>query len=128
MNKISHYTDILAWQKAQDLAILVHILSKSIQDYSFADQIKRASVSVMNNIAEGYGRYNRKEFKQFLSIAKGSVMEVQSMVILGERLKYITPLQKAELYTITVTIDRLLKAFITSILVHSENKAPRTKH
>lgn len=118
----------MAWQKAQELAIMSYTLCKSIKDYSYIDQLKRASVSVMNNIAEGYGRYNRKEFKQFLSIAKGSVMEVQSMILLGEKLGYVSIEQKRTIYDLTVSVDCLLKAFIKSIVVSLDNQALSTKH
>lgn len=70
--KIERFEDIIAWQKARDLTLLLYGLFKSSRDFSFRDQILRASISIMNNIAEGFERKSNKELKQLLFIAKGS--------------------------------------------------------
>ncbi|AKM82268.1 MAG: S23 ribosomal protein [Berkelbacteria bacterium GW2011_GWE1_39_12] len=87
--KIEKFEDIIAWQKAKELTLLSYRNFSCIKDYSFKDQINRASVSVMNNIAEGYERMGDKEFKKFLYISKGSCGEVRSMLYLALELKYI---------------------------------------
>jgi four helix bundle protein len=70
--KIDKFEDILAWQKSKVLTLKVYTLLSNIKDFAFRDQICRASVSIMNNIAEGFERKSDKEFKHFLFIAKGS--------------------------------------------------------
>ena len=70
MNK---FENLIAWQKAQDLAVKVYYNFNTLKDYSFKDQIQRASVSVSNNIAEGYDRSGPKEFNDFFSIQKHHV-------------------------------------------------------
>jgi len=75
--RIERFEDIIAWQKAKELAVKIYRLFETSKDYSFKDQIQRASVSVMNNIAEGFERKTNNEFKQFLFIAKGSCGEVR---------------------------------------------------
>ena len=70
--KISRFEDILAWQKAKTLTKEIYLKFSDSKDYSFKDQIQRASVSIMNNIAEGYERHTNNEFKHFLYISKGS--------------------------------------------------------
>lgn len=74
------------WQDAQDLAVQVYQDFSRVRDFSFTDQIKRAVVSISNNIAEGSERTTSGEFARFLDIAKGSSGEVRSMYRLAERL------------------------------------------
>lgn len=73
---LQSYRELLVWQKAMELALLAYRLTEGFprrELYGLAAQIKRASVSVPSNIAEGYGRGSRKEYLQFLSIAQGSL-------------------------------------------------------
>jgi four helix bundle protein len=84
--KIERFEDIVAWQKARVLCVEVYKAFELSKDYGFKDQIQRASVSVMNNIAEGFERRSNKEFIYFLYIAKGSCGEVRSMLILAKEL------------------------------------------
>ncbi len=112
MGIIKHFSDIIAWQKAKGMTLLLYKILKTSKDYSFNDQIKRASISIMNNIAEGFGRYNPREFKQYLSIARGSTMEVVSMILLGSELDYFDENQKTALLQFTNDIDNILKALI----------------
>ncbi len=72
MSKIISFEDIIAWQKSQELAVKIYIAFGSLRDFGFKDQICRASVSVSNNIAEGYARESKIEFNRFLNIAKSS--------------------------------------------------------
>lgn len=67
--KILKFEDIIAWQKAQDLAVAIYQAFEHSRDYSFKDQIQRASVSISNNIAEGFDRGSQKEFIRFLYIS-----------------------------------------------------------
>lgn len=77
---IERFEDIIAWQKAKELSIQIYSLFAESKDFGFKDQILRASVSIMNNIAEGFERKGNKEFSHFLFIAKGSCGEVRSML------------------------------------------------
>ena len=83
------FEDIKGWQKGQDLAVFVYQNFSQIRDFSFKDQICRASVSISNNIAEGFERNTDKDFIRFLSIAQGSNSEVKSMLYLAKRLGFI---------------------------------------
>jgi four helix bundle protein len=66
MMKIERFEDIIAWQKAKELSVQVYGMFENSKDFGFKDQIQRASVSVMNNIAEGFERRGNKEFRHFL--------------------------------------------------------------
>ncbi len=87
---IERFEDIISWQKAKEITTQIYTLFKDNKDYGFKDQIQRASVSIMNNIAEGFERRSGIEFRQFLFIAKGSCGEVRSMIQLAKDLCYIS--------------------------------------
>lgn len=113
--QISRFEDILSWQKARELTKEIYKSLQDNKDYSFRDQIQRASVSVMNNIAEGYERHTNKDFMNFLYIAKGSCGEVRSMLVLGKELGYFKQKKYDLYYNMTIEISKLLSGFITSL-------------
>lgn len=78
--KINRFEDLIAWQKSQDYAIEIFKLFKESKEFSFKDQIFRASVSISNNIAEGFDRNSSKEFQRFLFIALASNSETRSFI------------------------------------------------
>ena len=83
MGRVQVFEDLIAWQKARTLARLITQItsgSQFTQDFKLRGQLRSAAASVMSNIAEGFDRNGRREFHQFLSIAKGSVAEVRSLV------------------------------------------------
>lgn len=83
MSGFQRFEDIEAWQKARELTKQIYALSndgKFARDFGLRDQIRRASVSIMSNIAEGLGRCGNKEFMQFLSTDKGFASEVQAQL------------------------------------------------
>ena len=110
--KIVKFEDILAWQKAKELTDDCYKYFRTIRDFCFRDQILRAVISIMNNIAEGFERKGNKEFKQFLFIAKGSSGEVRSMLYIAKSQKYITEKEFDELYEQCVLISRIISGFI----------------
>ncbi|MBI2120783.1 MAG: four helix bundle protein [Parcubacteria group bacterium] len=114
--KIDTFEDIVAWQKANELTLFIYKTFRSSKDFGFRDQIQRASVSIMNNIAEGFERRGDKEFKHFLFIAKGSCGEVRSMLYLALSLGYVTKEQYTKYYALSTEISRLLSGLIKSLL------------
>lgn len=112
---ITRFEDIISWQKSKELTNVVYRLFRSNRDFGFRDQIQRASVSIMNNIAEGFERKGNKEFKNFLFIAKGSGAEVRSMVYLASDLKYISSNQLKDLLSRAEEISRLLSGLIKTL-------------
>ncbi len=112
---IKKFEDCLAWQKAGKLTVKIYQLFKNNKDFGFRDQIQRASVSIMNNIAEGLDRKSDNEKRQFLYIAKGSSAEVQSMLYLASKLNYITSTQFKELIELARESARLTYGLIKSI-------------
>ncbi len=88
--RVSNFEDLVVWQKAVDLTLKIYQLFSKNQDFGFKNQIQRASVSIVNNIAEGFDRSSDKEFKRFLFIALGSSSEVRSMIYIALKLNYIS--------------------------------------
>ena len=113
--KIERFEDILAWQEARDLVMGIYKLFRSCKDYAFRDQIQRAAVSIMNNIAEGYERKGNKEFSKFLFIAKGSAGEVRSMLQIALDLNYIAKNDFDVYFRKTEHISRMLSNFIKKL-------------
>ena len=87
--KIEKFEDIESWKEARILVKEVYQLFSPIRDFGFKDQIQRAAVSVMSNIAEGFDRNSNKEFIQFLIISRGSVSEVKSLSYAALDIGYI---------------------------------------
>ncbi len=109
---MQRFEDILAWEQAKELTILIYKIFNNCRDYGFKDQLQRASVSIMNNIAEGFERKSDRELRYFLYIAKGSCGEVRSMLAVAPEVGHITQSQQAELTGLAVSVSRLLAGFI----------------
>lgn len=95
---INSYKDLLIWQKGIDLAVDVYSLTRDFPEtekFALSSQIKRSASSIPANIAEGYGRQSTKSYSQFIKISRGSLFELETHLILAERLEYIA---KTELY------------------------------
>ncbi len=113
--KIIRFEDIIAWQKAQILAVDVYKCFKNSQDYGFKTQIQRAAVSISNNIAEGFDRMSNKEFVKFLYIALGSCSEVKSMCYLSKELNYMDIIQFQEIIEKSNEVSKVLRGLIKSL-------------
>lgn len=115
MGRIERFEDIQAWQKARELNREVYsVTSRSdfARDFALRDQIRRAAISIMLNIAEGFARRSHKEFAQFLYIAHGSAAEVQSALYVALDQQYIDHKNFKELYQNTDEISRMIAGFI----------------
>jgi four helix bundle protein len=112
---ITRFEDIIAWQKSKELVLLVYATFKTTKDFSFKNQIERASISVMNNIAEGFERQTNKEFKNFLYTAKGSCGEVRSMLSIAKELKYITHEEFLTLERFSIDISKIISGLIKTL-------------
>jgi four helix bundle protein len=113
--KVKSFEELLIWQKGQDLAVMTYDAYRDNRDWGFKDQICRASVSVSNNIAEGFGRKSSVEFARFLDISRASVNEVRSMSYLGFRLGYIDENQRIQFLSATEEISKMTYAFMQSL-------------
>jgi len=118
MAGIERFEDTVAWQKARELANLVYELTKRrpfSNDFAPRDQLRRASVSIMLNIAEGFGRQTRKEFLQFLVVARGSAVELESGAYLASDQGYLSEEEFQHLYDRAKVVEKLITALAGSL-------------
>ncbi|MFI5204186.1 MAG: four helix bundle protein [Flavobacteriales bacterium] len=124
------FKKLIVWQKSIDLAVHIYRLTSEFPDhekYGMKSQINRSSVSVACNIAEGAGRVSKKEFANFLSIARASGNELETLLIISARIGYINEnTLKASQERIT-EIQRMLNALKTYISVNKTTPAPVLK-
>ena len=114
-DKIEKFEDLIVWQKASIFSFNIYEIFKFLKDFSFKDQIQRAAVSIMNNIAEGYERKGNREYSRFLFIAKGSCGEVRSMLHLALKLKYISEKDYLLLNKQAIEISKMLYGLIKKL-------------
>ena len=103
MGKIERFEDLECWQEARVLVREIYKVTnkeKVSKDYDLVRQIRRAAISIMNNIAEGFARFSSKEKRRFLDIAKGSSYEVKSMLYVMQDLSYTSKKESEELHAL----------------------------
>ena len=123
MATIERFEDIQAWQKGRELCKLIYSATNSSpfqSDYGLCNQIRRASVSIVPNIAEGFEGQNNKTFTRYLYIARASSGEVRSQAYVVLDQNYITQDTFDEVYTLCKDIARLLTSFITYLEHHAQ--------
>ena len=116
MATIKRFEDIEAWKKARELTRELYRNSKVgafSRDFALRDQIRRAAVSVMSNIAEGFERGGNKEFMQFLAVAKGSVGEIESQLYVALDQLYIDESEFVSLKRLAASTKRLIGGLIS---------------
>jgi|SRR5215510_11470073 len=116
--KVKNYQELLAWQRAMDLVEEVYKASQSFprdEIYGLKSQIRRAAVSVPSNIAEGQGRRTTADFLKHLSIAYGSLREVETQALIGFRLAYLSQETVDQLMNRAGEVGRLLNGLMSSL-------------
>ena len=123
--KSKTFEDLKVWQDTRAFVKLIYELTASEsfkKDYGLKDQIQRAAVSIMNNIAEGFERNNNKEFVVFLKYSKGSAGEIRSMLYVALDLNYISKSTFDEYYTNVIKIITQISNFIKYLKNYSGKK------
>ena len=112
------FKDLTVWRRAMELAAMVYTLTKTFpaeELYGLTSQLRRASVSIASNIAEGRGRGSDGEFRQFLNIAQGSTYEVQTQLLLAEQLKIGDEALRRNAELLGTEVSKMLAAFLQSL-------------
>ncbi len=115
---VRRYQDLIVWQKAMDLALMVYEATEVFPQkeiFGLTNQLRRAAVSIPSNIAEGQGRETTRDFLRFLEIARGSLQELETQLILASRLRYIDETGKAALFEVAEETGRLLSGLVKSL-------------
>ena len=113
--KVERFEDLEVWKKSRLLASSVYKLTKQDnfnKDFKFRDQIRAAASSVMDNIAEGFGRGGNKEFLNFLAIARGSIEETKSQLYRAKDVNYLTSEEFNEVFELANSISRMISSLI----------------
>jgi len=116
--KARNYQDLVAWQKAMDLVADVYSVSRDFpreEVYALTNQVRRAAVSVPSNIAEGQGRRTTADFLRHLSIAYGSLREVETQILIAVRLGYSGQNKADEVMNRATEVGRLLNGLMASL-------------
>ncbi len=116
--KVQRFEDLEAWQIARELANQIYKITKQesvCRDFGFVDQIRRAAISIMNNIAEGFERGSNKDFVRFLFIARGSAGEVRSLLYLGLDQGYLTNSEFSECRDLCIRSGQIIWALIKGL-------------
>ncbi len=111
MGRIESHRDLLVWQKAMDLTVQIYRLAAQFpatETYRLTGQITRAAASVPANIAEGHARSTRRDYANFLAIAKGSLMETETFLMLALRLGYLDKEQATPTLVLITEISKML--------------------
>lgn len=122
--------DLVFWQRAMLLAGDVHRLVQSfppVERYGMSSQLLRASVSIAANIAEGRGRFSRREFANYVSIARGSLAETETLVILARQVGYLTEAQSAPVEQQCEALYRMLTALHKKLAPRNVAGGPPTR-
>jgi len=115
---VSSYRDLVVWQKAMTLVSSVYQLTRSFPDFErfgLTSQIQRAAVSIPSNIAEGQGRLATKEFRQFLGIARGSLKELETQLLISIDLAYAEVAEVDACLGLADEVGRMLNALIKAL-------------
>jgi four helix bundle protein len=110
---LQSYRELRVWQRGMDLVVEVYKLAKLFpkeEQFGITSQLKRASVSIVLNVAEGYGRQHRGDYLRFLSIARGSCCETETILILVGRLGLATKEQLNPAWAMTQEVGKMLRS------------------
>ncbi|MDD7915624.1 four helix bundle protein [Polaribacter ponticola] len=116
MSSIKSYKELIVWQKSMKLVTMVYELSKTLptdEKFGLISQMRRCSVSIPSNIAEGWGRLSRKNYIQFLRISRGSLFELETQVLITKELNYIN--DSVIIESLIIEISKMLNSLIKKL-------------
>ncbi len=118
---VRSYRDLFAWQKVMDLAAGVYRVTETFparEQFGLSNQMRRASVSIPSNIAEGQGRGTTKDDVHFLHIARGSLQELETHLLLAQRLTFASESEVQSLLSLADEVSRLVSGLMNSLAPH----------
>ena len=114
------YRDLIVLNKSMLLVTSIYTILKKFADeekFGLVSQIKRSSVSVPSNIAEGYGRNYTKDYSRFLQIARGSLYEMQTQIEISKNINFISEKDVNEIFDLTLEVEKMLNSLINKLKV-----------
>ena len=116
-SKIQSFTDLNAWKEGHQLVLTIYAITKKFpksETFGLSAQMRRCSVSITSNIAEGFSRQSYKEKTQFYSIALGSTTELQNQLLIANDIKYIAPKDFQKIFERTIKTHKIINGLIKS--------------
>lgn len=116
--KIRAFTDLVAWQVAKDLTLLIYKVTNDFPQselFALTNQMRRAAISVASNIAEGFSRRSKLEKRQFYAIAKASLTELENQIIISREIGYVNELQSEQLRALSTRCGKLIVGLLHSL-------------
>jgi len=117
LSRLNH-KDLILWRKAMDLAVLVHRSCAALprsETYGLVSQLRRAATSIPSNVAEGHARRSTKEFIHFLHVARGSMAELETQLLLAQRVGYLPESEVTDLRDRISEVGRILHAMVAGL-------------
>jgi four helix bundle protein len=130
MSGVQRFEDLVAWQKARECTRLIYMMTREdgfARDYGLRDQMRRASVSVMANIAEGFGRNSPAEFHHFLLIAIGSCQELRSHLYVAYDCEYLSEAEFRDLMGQILELGRIVNGLRLSIANNRDRQSEKPR-
>ncbi len=115
---MSNFRNLQIWQKSMTLTTNIYVATKNFpkeEIFALTSQIRRSSISIPSNIAEGIGRDSNKEYLRFLKISIASLFELQTQLEIGKNIEYLTEVEFNKIYEDTRELERMLVSFIKKI-------------
>jgi four helix bundle protein len=115
---MADFERLQVWQRAHELALVSYRLTAALPDaerFGLTDQIRRAAVAIPANIAEGHGRAADTEFRPFISVALGSLSELQALMLLARDLRYVAQEDLTEFWELTAEVGKMLSSLLASL-------------
>lgn len=126
---VQSYNDLIVWQKALDLVEMVYQVTRTFpaeELYGLTNQLRRAVVSIPSNIAEGHARSSTQKFHRFLSIARGSLAEVETQLLIAQRLGYLSTDQLGPILSLQIEINKITNGLMAKLAPKPSSLAPAT--
>ncbi|GGG44884.1 four helix bundle protein [Bizionia arctica] len=117
---MNSYRDLIVWQKSVTMVTLVYKISANFpkdEKFGLTSQLKRSSISISSNIAEGYGRNYTKEYTRFLQIARGSLYEMQTQLQIAVNLRFIEEANLEDITNLSIEIEKMLNTLIKKLSI-----------
>lgn len=115
---VKNYTDLIVWQKSMDLVVEVYSLTKLLPEeerFGLVSQMRRAAVSIPSNIAEGHTRSSKKDFLRFLSIARGSKSELQTQLLICEKVNLLSRKDTQRSLMLCSEVSKMLTSLVSTL-------------
>ena len=115
---VMSYRDLVAWNKAMEMVTEIYRVTRKFPNeeiFGLVSQLRRSSISIPSNIAEGKGRLSKGEFRQFLGIARGSLAELETQILIAQNLSYLDKSEAKRLLTMVEEVGKVLNGLISAV-------------